>query len=248
MTDVAPELAAAMAETRTVRADLARLCQEFGPSPRGWTGWSARISLTTLNQFRRAAGVGPLTRTPSNDREDTTMRYRRERDEAREQAEQMELERNDARELLARHKRAAAATHEELADQRDRARGMVDGALAVNAQVKAERDDARDMLRRQQTLDAAAYRAEVDKLTAQRDEAREVANKALAANEQWAATLGDIQQDARERGRLNAEASALATSHGKLFELLTEILESGAVQASDGEITNWRKRAGLDGQ
>ena len=77
----APELAAAMAEAGKIRARLADLCDEFGPSAQ--SGWSARISLTVLNRYRADAGVGPLSRTPSNDREDTMLRYRRERDEAR---------------------------------------------------------------------------------------------------------------------------------------------------------------------
>lgn len=47
-----------------------------------------------------------------------------------------------------------------------------------------ERDEARAMLRRQQTVDADAYRAEVDRLTRQRDEARDerdALRKALTA-------------------------------------------------------------------
>jgi len=79
--DVPRELAAALAETRTVRDRYASLCREFGPSPQ--TGWFARISLTVLNRHRADAGLDRFTRTPSNDREDTMLRYRRERDEAR---------------------------------------------------------------------------------------------------------------------------------------------------------------------
>jgi hypothetical protein len=96
----APELAAAMAETRAVRDGYQQLCGEFGPSAQ--SGWSARISLTVLNRHLRAAGLAELPRTAaSGDREDITLRYRRERDEAREQAEQTELERNEARDRLA---------------------------------------------------------------------------------------------------------------------------------------------------
>ena len=80
---VAPELAAAMAETRQVRDGYAALCGEFGPSAQ--SGWSARISLTVLNRHRAAAGLEAFSRTESNQREDITMRYRRERDEARVQ-------------------------------------------------------------------------------------------------------------------------------------------------------------------
>jgi hypothetical protein len=99
----APELAAAMAETRAVRDGYQQLCGEFGPSAQ--SGWSARISLTSLNRHRGRAGLAELPRTAaSGDREDITMRYRRERDEAREQladvrerAEEMELQRDEAR-------------------------------------------------------------------------------------------------------------------------------------------------------
>ena len=77
----APELAAAMAETRQVRDGYADLCQEFGPSPQ--SGMSARISLTVLNRHRVLAGLPELPRARGGDREDATMRYRRERDEAR---------------------------------------------------------------------------------------------------------------------------------------------------------------------
>lgn len=80
---VAPELAAAMQETSLVREKLADLCREFGPSPQ--SGWSARISLTVLNRYRDTAGLDRMSRTPSNNGEDTMLRYRRERDEAREQ-------------------------------------------------------------------------------------------------------------------------------------------------------------------
>jgi hypothetical protein len=83
MAEPAPELAAAMAETRAVRDGYARLCGEFGPSPQ--SGWSARVSLTTLNRHRESAGLEAFSRTESNSREDVTLRYRRERDEAREQ-------------------------------------------------------------------------------------------------------------------------------------------------------------------
>ena len=80
----APELAAAMAETRAVRDGYQALCGEFGPSAQ--SGWSARISLTSLNRHLRAAGLAELPRTAaSGDREDITLRYRRQRDEAREQ-------------------------------------------------------------------------------------------------------------------------------------------------------------------
>lgn len=77
----APELAAAMAETRLVRDGYRALCEEFGPSPQ--TGWSARISLTVLNRHLAKAGLWELPRAPRDDREDITLRYRRERDEAR---------------------------------------------------------------------------------------------------------------------------------------------------------------------
>lgn len=80
----APELTAALAETRTIRDGYRGLCEEFAPSPQ--SGMSARISLTSLNRHLRAAGLAELPRTAaSGDREDITMRYRRERDEAREQ-------------------------------------------------------------------------------------------------------------------------------------------------------------------
>jgi hypothetical protein len=79
----APELAAAMAETRTVRDGYRQLCGEFGPSAQ--SGWSARISLTSLNRHRGRADLERFSRTESNQREDITLRYRRERDEAREQ-------------------------------------------------------------------------------------------------------------------------------------------------------------------
>jgi hypothetical protein len=59
MTGVAPELAAAMAETRIVREGYARLCEEFGPA---WqSGQGARISLTVLNRHREAAGLPALS-------------------------------------------------------------------------------------------------------------------------------------------------------------------------------------------
>ena len=102
----APELAAAMAETGKVRARLAELCEEFGPSAQ--SGWSARVSLTVLNRYRADAGIDRLSRTPSNDREDTMLRYRRERDEAREQL------------ATCRERNAAIATQSDAyRDQRD---------------------------------------------------------------------------------------------------------------------------------
>jgi hypothetical protein len=98
----APELAAAMAETRAVRDGYQALCGEFGPSAQ--SGWSARISLTVLNRHQVRAGLPELPRTRRDDAEDVTMRYRRERDEARaeladvrERAEEMELQRDEAR-------------------------------------------------------------------------------------------------------------------------------------------------------
>ena len=116
LTDAAPELAAAMAETRTVRDGYQELCREFSPSAQ--SGMSARVSLTVLNRHRVKARLPLLATTViAATREDITLRYRRERDEAREQAEQMELERNEARQLLANHKRAAARVHEELSAQ-----------------------------------------------------------------------------------------------------------------------------------
>ena len=82
--DVPRELAAAMAETRVVREKYATLCEEFGPSPQ--SGMSARISMTVLGRHREAAGLPALPRTVlAAEREDTMLRYRRERDEAREQ-------------------------------------------------------------------------------------------------------------------------------------------------------------------
>ena len=84
-TGASPELTAAMAETRVVRGKLADLCREFGPSPQ--TGWSARLSLTVLNRYRDAAGLDRMSRTPSNNGEDTLLRYRRQRDEARAERE-----------------------------------------------------------------------------------------------------------------------------------------------------------------
>lgn len=78
---VAPELAAALAETRKVRGGYQELCEEFAPSPQ--SGMSARISLTALNRHRVRAGLPELPRARGEDREDVTMRYRRERDEAR---------------------------------------------------------------------------------------------------------------------------------------------------------------------
>ena len=54
----APELAAAMAETRQVRDGYQGLCDYFGPSPQ--SGMSARISLTMLNRHRERAGLPPL--------------------------------------------------------------------------------------------------------------------------------------------------------------------------------------------
>jgi len=78
---VAPELAAAMAETRDVRDGYAALCGEFSDSPQ--SGQSARISLTVLNRHRERAGLPPRSPAPAGEREDLTMRYRRERDELR---------------------------------------------------------------------------------------------------------------------------------------------------------------------
>jgi hypothetical protein len=83
MSDASPELTAAMAETRTVRYLLAALCTEFAPSPQ--SGYSARISRVVLNRYREAAELQPLKPGRDGDREDTLLRYRRERDEAREQ-------------------------------------------------------------------------------------------------------------------------------------------------------------------
>jgi len=77
----APELAAAMAETRDVRDGYAALCGEFSDSPQ--SGQSARISLTVLNRHRERAGLPPRSPAPAGEREDLTMRYRRERDELR---------------------------------------------------------------------------------------------------------------------------------------------------------------------
>jgi hypothetical protein len=111
----APELAAAMAETRAVRDGYQQLCGEFGPSAQ--SGWSARISLTVLNRHLRAAGLAELPRTAaSGDREDITMRYRRERDEYADllvagNAERIALQRDrdKARKLVSVLERIAAA-------------------------------------------------------------------------------------------------------------------------------------------
>jgi hypothetical protein len=103
--DAPAELTAAMAETRAVRDGYATLCKEFGPSPQ--SGWSARISLTVLNRHRVAAGLDGLSRTPSNNREDLMMRYRRERDEAR-------AELDTSRELHRLSRLSAAGDESEL--------------------------------------------------------------------------------------------------------------------------------------
>lgn len=87
LADAAPELVAAMAETRQVRDGYQQLCREFGPSAQ--SGWSARVSLTVLNRHRVNAGLIAFARAESDQREDITMRYRRERDEAREVAAEM---------------------------------------------------------------------------------------------------------------------------------------------------------------
>ena len=82
--DVPRELSEAMAETRAVRDGYQQLLGEFGPSMQ--SGMSARVSLTVLNRHRVLAGGPPLSRAEAiAEREDITMRYRRERDEAREQ-------------------------------------------------------------------------------------------------------------------------------------------------------------------
>ena len=70
----APELAIAMAETAKLRADLASLCREFGPTAQ--TGWSARLSLTVLNRYRATAGLDRMSRTPSNNGVPATERER----------------------------------------------------------------------------------------------------------------------------------------------------------------------------
>lgn len=77
----APELTAALAETRAVRDGYARLCEHFGPGAQ--SGMHARITFTQLARHREAAGLLPLPRSAATEREDITMRYRRERDEAR---------------------------------------------------------------------------------------------------------------------------------------------------------------------
>jgi len=110
------ELIAAWTALENVRDGYQELCREFSPSAQ--SGMSARVSLTVLNRHRVKARLPLLATTViAATREDITLRYRRERDEAREQAEQMELERNEARQLLANHKRAAARVHEELSAQ-----------------------------------------------------------------------------------------------------------------------------------
>lgn len=139
LADAAPELAAAMAETRQVRDGYASLCREFADSPQ--SGQSARISLTVLNRHRKAAGLASLRPAPSGDREDVTMRYRRERDEAREQAEQAELERNEARDRLARALAANQRWAETLGDVQQR-----------HTEVKRERDKAREKLATTQAI------------------------------------------------------------------------------------------------
>ena len=116
----APELAAAMAETRTVRDGYRQLCGEFGPSAQ--SGWSARISLTVLNRHLRAAGLAELPRTAaSGDREDVTMRYRRERDEARAVVAEMIAQQQES---YPGKPPTAASSHLEL--QRDEARWQRD--------------------------------------------------------------------------------------------------------------------------
>jgi hypothetical protein len=62
----APELAAAMAETRAVRDGYQQLCGEFGPSAQ--SGWSARISLTSLNRHLARAGLAELPRSAASQR------------------------------------------------------------------------------------------------------------------------------------------------------------------------------------
>jgi hypothetical protein len=77
----APELAAAMRETREVRDGYARLCGEFGDHSQ--SGQSARISLTVLNRHRKAAGLNARRPAPAGERRDPYMQLREERDELR---------------------------------------------------------------------------------------------------------------------------------------------------------------------
>lgn len=87
----APELAAAMAETRTVLDGYARLCGHFGPAAQ--SGMHARITFTQLARHRDLAGLPPLPRPARDDRDAWT--------ELGERAEQMEAERDEARGQLA---------------------------------------------------------------------------------------------------------------------------------------------------
>jgi hypothetical protein len=77
----APELAAAMGETREVRDGYASLCEEFGDHSQ--SGQSARISLTVLNRHRKAAGLPGRRPAPAGERRDPYMQLLEERDELR---------------------------------------------------------------------------------------------------------------------------------------------------------------------
>jgi hypothetical protein len=134
--DAAPELAAAMRETRTVLAGYQELCGEFSPSPQ--SGWSARISLTVLNRHRLRAGLPELPRARGEDREDVTMRYRRERDEARATARLYQECEAGLQEV---HAALVAAYGRD--DLTEGAEALLVGALASERdEARAERDKA----------------------------------------------------------------------------------------------------------
>lgn len=140
-----PELTAAMAETRIVREGYARLCEEFGPSAQ--SGMSARISMTVLGRHREAAGLPPLPRTVlAAEREDTTLRYRRERDEAREQLAA----------AAGRERMAALALGEEITELRAEA-GRLEQRNADLTQALA--DAAGNINRLENELEAALEQA-----------------------------------------------------------------------------------------
>lgn len=92
----APELSAAMAETRTIRDGYARLCQEFGPA---WqSGQGARISLTVLNRHRVNAGMPPLGPREASGKPDMW-------DKQQAEIDQLTAERDDARAERDRHRK-----------------------------------------------------------------------------------------------------------------------------------------------
>jgi len=114
----APELAAAMAETRKVQIGYQQLCCEFGASPQ--SGWSARLGTGRLNWHRGNAGLPPVQPVPVSDRPDPLMRALADLDRVTEEREQFRKERDRLRGDLDGRNEHIDALRAELAELEDR--------------------------------------------------------------------------------------------------------------------------------